>query len=226
MASKYVTLLLSFLVSANLPLCAQQQQNQSSGYFQNGQYLANPSLMNQNIKGANPNFPQQRSGYYYGQYPYANYPGYGYYSANPYVPSYPALGTPVPVSGGMFRFNVGGFSGAYWKAPSGYYYPWGAGAIYAAPPPVIVVEQGASQPAQPSVYDMLKDMSTYIQDQNGKKKFKSDDYLHLARRVKDLQNLESTMKARNGGTLDAGDEEKLRKDCAMLSGDISRRVIP
>ena len=162
----------------------------------------------------------------YGRYPYANQPGYGYYNANPGTPVYPAYGAPVPINGGGFRFNVGGFSGSYWRAPSGYYYPWGAGALYAQPAPIIVVEQGASQPAQPPIPDMLRDMSSYIEDQNTKKKFKPEDYTHLSRRARDLQTLESTMRTRNGGTLDIGDEEKLRKDCAMLSGDISRRIIP
>jgi hypothetical protein len=129
------------------------------------------------------------------------------------------------VNGGLFRFNVGGFSGSYWRAPSGYYYPWGAGA-YLAPAPVIVVEQGVSQQAQPPVADMLRDMSSYIEDQNGKKKFKPEDYQHLSRRVKDLMSLDSTMRTRNGGTLDPSDEEKMRRDTAALSGDISRRVLP
>jgi len=233
------SLLASFLSLAFLcaPAIAQQQRQ---GYNQYGQYVGSPTT-NPNImpsQGINPNVmpyqsgytnsPQGRytSGYYYGQYPYANQPGYGYYGTNPYFSSFPALGAPVPVNGGLFRFNVGGFSGSYWKAPSGYYYPWGAGAIYATPPPVIVVQEGNSQVAQPAVADMLKDMGSYVEDQNTKKKFKSDDYQHLARRVRDLQNKESMMRSRNGGILDPNDEDTLRKDCAMLSGDISRRVIP
>jgi hypothetical protein len=166
------------------------------------------------------------TGNYYGQYPYANQPGYGYYASSPYAGYFPALGAPVPVDGGFYRFNLGSFSGSYWRSPSGYYYPWGAGAVYSSPPPIIYVNQGSSQPALPPVTDMLRDMSTYIEEQNTKKKFKPDDYQHLARRVRDLQSLESTMRNRNGGALEQGDEENLRKDCAMLSGDISRRVIP
>lgn len=227
----YVFLVASLLV---LGQGVQAQYNKDARYFGNPQtapqygygsptygggqqYVGNPSM----LQGAN-------RGYYYNQYPYANQPGYGYYGANPYVPSYPALGTPVPINGGMFRFNVGGFSGSYWKSPSGYYYPWGAGAVYSgAQAPVIVVQQGgSSQAAQPPVTDMLRDMSAYIEEQNTKTKFKPDDYQHLARRVRDLQNLESSYRSRNNGTLDPSDEETLRKDCAMLSGDISRRVLP
>ncbi len=165
-------------------------------------------------------------GGYYGQYPYANQPGYGYYTASPYLNSYPALGSPVPVNGGMFRFNIGGFSGSYWRAPSGYYYPWGAGAVFATPAPVIIVNNGSSQVAQPPVGDLFKDMSSYIEDQNTKKKLKPDDYQHLARRLRDLQGMEASMRTRNNGSLDPDDEETLRKDAAMLSGDISRRILP
>lgn len=221
--------LLAFMLASQ---AAFAQQNRY-GYNQYGQYVGqpiNPYAMPGQAGTINP-YPgpgqsSRSGGYYYGQYPYANQPGYGYYTANPYAPVYPALGAPVPINGGMFRFNVGGFSGAYWKSPSGYYYPWGAGAIYATPPPIIVVQQGASQATQPPVTDMLKDMNTYIEEQNTKKKFKPDDYQHLSRRLRDIQNLESSMRARNGGILDPGDEETIRKNMAMLAGDISRRVIP
>src|SRR5579883_1222034 len=69
--------------------------------------------------------PVNGGAYYTGQYPYANYGGYGYYAANPYASGFPAFGTPVPTNGGYFRFNINGFNGSYWRAPSGYYYPWG-----------------------------------------------------------------------------------------------------
>jgi hypothetical protein len=183
--------------------------------YQRGQYVGTPYAQG-----------YYNPGYTYGQYPYANVPAYGYYGANPYNGYFPALGAPVPVNGGLFRFNVGGFNGSYWKSPSGYYYPWGAGAVYTAPPPIIIVNQGSSQPTLPPVSDMLRDMSTYIEEQNTKKKFKPDDYQHLARRVRDLQSLESSKRGQNAGVLDPTDEERFRKDCAMLSGDISRRVIP
>ncbi len=215
-----------------------QQQYSRYGYNSSGQYVGNPAAPSPTIiPGQHPYtpIPGQYPGGYYGngygygyggQYPYANQSGYGYYGANAYAPAYPALGAPVALPGGNFRFNVGGFSGAYWRAPSGYYYPWGAGAVYTTPPPIINVVQGSSQPTQPAVTDMLKDMSAYIEEQNTKKKFKSDDYQHLARRVRDLQQEEASFRSRNNGTLDPTDEENLRKNCAMLSGDISRRVIP
>lgn len=166
------------------------------------------------------------TGGYYGHYPYVTQPGYGYYPGSPYSPGFPALGAPVPISGGFFRFNVGGFSGAYWKSPSGYYYPWGAGAVYTTPPPIIYIQQGNSAPAQPPVTDMMKDMYSYIEEQNGKKKFKPEDYQHLSRRLRDIQTMEASYRSRNGGVLDQADEESIRKDLSMLSGDISRRVIP
>jgi len=175
--------------------------------------------------GTQSGYPYKR--YSNGSYPYANQPGYGYYGASPYAAGFPALGAPVAIDGGLYRFNtVGGYAGGYWRSPSGYYYPWGAGSVYAAPPPIIMVNQGSSQPALPPVPDMLKDMSTYVDEQNTKKKLKPDDYQHLARRVKDLVTLEASDRSRNNGVLDPADEETLRKDCAMLTGDISRRIQP
>ncbi len=215
-------ILLSFTAESAI---AQQRQ-----YYGYGNQVLNPNQMPYNA--INPNqMPgsintTNPGGYYYGQYPYRNQPGYGYYTANPYAPYYPALGAPIAANGGYFRFNVGGFSGTYWKSPSGYYYPWGAGAVYANPAPIIVVQQGESQVAQPAIGDLLKDMSSYLEEMNNKQKLKADDYNHLARRIRDIRSLDSTFRSRNNGILDANDEEKLRKDCAMLSGDISRRVLP
>ncbi len=216
------------------PMQAQQYGRSGYGYNQSGQYVGNPGAPSPSIiPGQHPfspipgQYPASNYAYSNGQYPYANQSGYGYYGANGYAPTYPSLGYPVPIVGGGYRFNnVGGFGGAYWRAPSGYYYPWGAGAVYNATPPIIVVQQGSSQAAQPPVNDMLKDMAAYIEDQNTKKKFKPEDYQHLARRVRDLTTQEASFRSQGNGVLDAGDEENLRKNCAMLSGDISRRVIP
>lgn len=230
---------------AGLFLSAQALLAQNYNYGRNGQYVGSPN------GGINPYSPpgqinpyappvqinpnnntvhynaSPNGSYYYGQYPYANQGGYGYYAGNPYATGYPAFGTPVPLDGGYFRFNTHGFSGSYWKSPSGYYYPWGVGGVYAASqPPIIMIQQGESQPVQPAVADMLKDMNSYIEEQNTKKKFKTDDYQHLARRLRDIQNVQSSMIARSGGRLDPNDEETIRKDLAMLSGDIARRVLP
>lgn len=223
-----------FAIIASVAVCLPvSAQNNNRGYY----YPQNSmSPQTNNPKAPSPTYmdgtpylaPNGQPAIYpqYGRYPYANQPGFGYYNANPLAPAYPAYGTPVPINGGLFRFNVGGFNGSYWKAPSGYYYPWGGGAVYANPAPIIVVEQGASQPAQPPVSDMLRDLGTYIDDQNTKKKFRAGDYEHLSRRQRDLISLESAMRSRNGGTLDQNDEEKIRRDAAMLSGDISRRILP
>lgn len=227
-------IILFSLLALCTPVLAQNNYNypyQRSNPYAAGGVYSQSGALNLNPYGAG-GVPSQTGQLYgnpyanpYARYPYANQPGYGYYPANAYAPVLPAYGAPVPINGGMFRFNVGGFSGSYWRSPSGYYYPWGAGA-YINPAPIIVVEQGQSQPTQPPVSDMLRDMSSYIEEQNSKKKFKPEDYQHLSRRVRDLQSLDSTYRARNGGTLDSNDEEQIRKDCAMLSGDISRRILP
>jgi hypothetical protein len=240
MKNRGILILLGLVLSVQ----AASAQNYRNG--NNGQYVGSPGAgisqnpYNQHYYNPYTNLyqstPVPNSNYYNAgngqhiyagqQYPYANQGGYGYYAPNPYATGYPAYGTPVPVNGNYFRFNVGGFSGSYWKSPSGYYYPWGVGGVYSAPPPVITMQQGESQPVQPPVTDMMKDMNTYLEEQNKNNKFKSDDYQHLARRLRDIQNVESSMRARNGGKLDPTDEDQVRKDLAMLSGDIVRRIIP
>ncbi|MBY0357065.1 MAG: hypothetical protein K2W82_03615 [Candidatus Obscuribacterales bacterium] len=145
-----------------------------------------------------------------GMLPYQNQPGFGYYA--------PQVVPPLSLLRG----------GAYWRSPSGYYYPWGASYGYMpVAPPVVVVQQGTTTaPAQPTVYEMIKDMSAFLEEQNKKGKFKPDDYAHLNRRLNDLRVKQSMLASRNGGTLDSVDEENFRKDLTMLSGDISRRVKP
>jgi hypothetical protein len=175
-----------------------------------------------------------------GQNPYLNQPGYGYYNGNPYATGYPAYqgygggvgyggvnyGVPVQRAGGYFQFgNVRG--GAYWKSPSGHYYPWG-GVSYGAPSPIIIVQQGESKPAQPPVSDMFKDIRAYLDEQNTKGKFLAEDYAHLSRRLRDIQQKESFLANRNNGSLelDSVDEDNIRKDLSQLSGDVARRVKP
>lgn len=173
----------------------------------------------------------------YGQNPYLNQPGNGYYNGNPYAVGYPAYrgyggagyggvnyGVPVQGAGGYFQFgNVRG--GAYWKSPSGYYYPWG-GVTYGAVAPIIVVQQGESKPAQPPVSDMFKDIRAYLEEQNTKGKFLAEDYAHLSRRLRDIQQKESFLANRSNGSLDSIDEDSIRKDLSQLSGDVARRVKP
>lgn len=166
--------------------------------------------------------PGPGNNYQAGMVPYQNQPGFGYYSPNPYAPGYPVYNAPAPLAG-----RYGGIGGSYWRAPSGYYYPWGSAYGYVpVVPPVVVVQQGNSAPAQPSISDTIKDMSTYLDEQNKKGKFNPDDYAHLNRRLNDLRVKQSMLSARNNGTLDSFDEENMRKDLSMLSGDISRRIRP
>lgn len=213
------------VVLCSVPAIAQQRYNPSANSGYNGTWSPTSQAA------------AARNGYGIGQNPYLNQPGYGYYGANPYAQGYPAYngygygaggvtyGAPVPSAGGYFQFGNAARGGFYWKSPSGYYYPWG-GVNYGAPAPVIVVQQGESKPTQPPIADMFKDIRTYLDEQNGKGKFLPEDYAHLSRRLRDIMQKDSTFASRNGGTLDQVDEDSIRQDLTMLSGDIARRVKP
>lgn len=220
-----IALSLLLMVCA-LPACA---QNGKTTYSGNG-YSIRPWG---GLPSPTPTAPGSQNANV-GQIPYLNQPGYGYYNRNPYAPGYPAYngfgggsvtyGAPVATNGGFFQFG-NNRAGIYWKSPSGYYYPWG-GVTYGAIAPTIIVQQGESKPAQPPVSDMFKDIRAYLEEQNGKNKFLAEDYSHLNRRLRDIIQKESMFANRNGGSLDPVDEENIRKDLSMLSGDIARRVKP
>ncbi len=223
-------LLLSAAMVVQLPAFAQQQYNYRG---QSGtSYSAQTPTGVYNPQGPGVYNPQASYNAGVRQVPYYNQPGYGYYTPNPYASGYPAYngygnvtyGAPVAGTGGYFQFG-NAVRGSYWKSPSGYYYPWG-GVTYGAQAPVIVVQQGESRPAQPPISDMFKDIRAYLDEQNGKGKFLAEDYAHLSRRLRDVMQKESMLASRGGGVLDSLDEDSVRKDLSMLSGDIARRVKP
>ncbi len=152
--------------------------------------------------------------------PYANnyYPAGGVYGA----PAYYA--PPTAVSGNFFRF--GNFSAAtnvtYWRSPSGYYYPWGAN--WAAGSPVIIVQQGQSQPTKPPISTVLNDMERYVTEAKDKGQVSEKDYAGIQQRISDLRRKFSSMLTANDGDLDAQDDEYFRRDLDTLSRDISYRV--
>lgn len=220
-----LVLMAATMTSISMPAAAQNQYQQS-GSTGGGIYYAPGTSMGGGIV-------------YPARVPYQNQPGYGYYAPNAYAPGYPAYGygatgyglpiygAPVQGAGGYFQFGRGTGRGAfYWKSPSGYYYPWGGAAAYGATAPIIIVQQGESKVAQPPISDMYKDIRAYLEEQNTKSKFLAEDYNHLSRRLRDIMQKESLLANRNGGSLDSVDEESIRKDLNMLSGDIARRVKP
>jgi hypothetical protein len=148
-------------------------------------------------------------------YGYAPGYGVGYPIATPYAPIV------VPGTSAFFRF--GGVTTHYWKAPSGYYYPWGVGASYAAPAQVYYVNQGQTQAQNPPVYLMLGDMRKYLDDMKKDGRLTDGDYQHLFRRVQDLQAKYDHLMAMNGA-LDTTDEDSVRRDAGLLGSEIAQRV--
>lgn len=182
---------------------------------------------------------------------YGGYGGYGYqgrplgsygnignpYGAglynNPYYGVYGPIGAPlqspliygapVPVAGGYYR--LGRLGAQYWQSPSGYYYPWGAGAI-GIPQQVYYVQQGNITQSRPPIPTELGDMEKYLNESKDKGRVDDSDYQHLYRRLHDLRTKYDRLAAECDGLLDQSDEESLRRDVGQLSGEISQRVHP
>lgn len=163
-------------------------------------------------------------GFGYSSHPLAGYygGGYGGYSGvGGYAPIYAA---PLAVPGITGYFRIGGARVNYWQAPSGYYYPWGAGTAYQQQQPIYIVQQGVTQPQLPPLSSMLSDMENYLDDSKAKNKLTQSDYQRLFRRLQDVRGKFDHQRASNGGTLDPSDDELIRRDIDNLGGEISRAV--
>lgn len=166
-----------------------------------------------------------------GTFHYFNQPGVGYFYSNPYAPACPAYPAPVPMAGGYFRFGTLGASCGYWRSPSGYYYPWcpqiyTGGVVYSGPAPVFTVQQGVATQARPVLSAVFSDMRQFLEDSRSKDKLSVNDYTHLMQRLNDLMSKQSQLSAAGGGIMDPSDEEAIRRDLDLLSGEISRALQP
>lgn len=164
-----------------------------------------------------------------------NYPGY-YYN-NPYAPNYPmysgmpyAMGAPMPAlvpipgAGGFFSINRGGARFNYWRASSGYYYPWCAQPYYYPSNTIIYMQEGSSEPAQPPVTTMFSDMSKYLQEAKDKGKVSEGEYSHLMLRLSDLMKMELSARQAGDGALSPADENEIRSKVNDLSLEIAHAV--
>jgi hypothetical protein len=164
--------------------------------------------------------------------PYANpyyRPGVRPFYGTPQYPVYgapvygaPAYGAPVPSTGGYFRF---GNFGGYWRAPSGYYYPWMVrpGVAYGAQP-IVVVQQGATTASKPPISTMFSDIEKYLDESKEKSKVSVNDYTRLSRRLKDITRKYYSMHAAQGGSMNDSDDDNIRRDLDLLSAEIARSV--
>jgi hypothetical protein len=159
-------------------------------------------------------------------YYYQNLPGTGYYRPG-YNPNF-FVGPPAAVAGGYFSFRGGGNSFNFWKAPSGYYYPWcrGYGVTYPYGQQILVFQTGASNPtpAQPPLTTVMTDMRNFLDDSKAKEKLSEADYQHLSRRLNDIQGKYYSTKISSGGTLDEGQEADVRKEVDLVGEELTRRL--
>jgi len=143
------------------------------------------------------------------------------YPYNPY--GYHFAGQPVPLAGNYYGINNGGMQMRFWRAPSGYYYPW-AGGNYGYAPPVIIYQQGAPEAAKPAISTVFQDMQAMLNNAKTTGKIYAGDFEHLSRRLNDLLRMEQSMRISSGGQLDSAQDSEMRGKLDELGREISRRV--
>ncbi len=168
---------------------------------------------------------------YYNGYPVNSMYGYPVNSiySNPYAYSYPTFGVPQSMYGNYFGVSCGRLNLTMWKAPSGYYYPWCGGATgygYSYPIPIMYTNAGASNPtpALPAMSVIFSDLTKYLDEAHTDHRIAEDAFIHLKRRVQDLQSKEKMMRNAGDGALDSDMEAEIRRDLDQLGSEVSRRV--
>jgi hypothetical protein len=166
-----------------------------------------------------------------GQFYYYNNPGMGYYRMNQTNSQFPAYASPSALGGGYYQ--LGGLSGrmGYWRAPSGYYYPWCPtvympGVAYSQTPAIYALSQGNLAPVQPSVGSIISDMRNFIEDAKTKNQLDQSNYEDIFRRLNDITARSSEFSAKNGGLLNVSDERAIRRELDLLSADLARALNP
>lgn len=137
-----------------------------------------------------------------------------------------SFGMPTPIGGGFFGMSSSGRNFNFWKAPSGYYYPWSAGYGQSYTAPIVVINSGSPQPALPPLSTIFSDMLKYLDDQKAAGKLSDADFTHLKQRALDLLSKERTLRTAASGSLDQDQETSIRNDVDTLGGEIARRVKP
>lgn len=176
--------------------------------------------------GQPPIIPIYGAPYSYG-YNYANYGVGGFGCVPAYGFNYPTLAQPSLIAGNYFGLKIGNANLQMWKAPSGYYYPWcvrPAGLLY--PAPIVIYQQGSTQPQLPPLSTLFDDMLKYLNESKEKDRISEADFNHLKLRANDLKKKERSLAIAAGGALPQDSDELLRKDADQLSEEIARRVKP
>jgi hypothetical protein len=149
--------------------------------------------------------------------PYGGINPYGYYQP---VPGF------VPYGGSYYGVTIGGNNLHFWRAPSGYYYPWVGGYAYNSYP-IYVVPPGQNNPMAtlPPISTVVSDLDNYLDKAKETGKIDQGDFTSLKRRANDLLSKEKSIAYESGG-LDQDQEADLRRDLDGLSSEVARRVRP
>jgi len=152
--------------------------------------------------------------------PYFNNGGVVYPFGNPYI-------NPVAMGNGFYAFNGGGVNVNLWRAPSGYYYPWGGGVNTGFSQTVYIDQSnGAGQAVakQPPLAMQFTDMGQYLDDARKNNKVSEADYESLKRRLKDIQSKERSYRVSGDGYLEEGLDSEVRQNLKDLSREMNERV--
>lgn len=228
------------LLAISVMFCLQnavQAQDQGSipvssvkPYGFQGNPLANPyNPYNPNNPYQNPYGNPYMNPYAYGGNPYGATP-YGMYNGpiGPFVPYQWGGGMPVNLGGAAFSARIGNVNLNFWRAPSGYYYPWmGRPVGYA---PIVYMDNssgGQAQAKQPPIATQISDTLKFLDDSHKDNKLNDSYYQSLTRRAKDIQSkFRSYQIAQGGGDLDAGVEGEIRNDLSNLNKEMSEHIKP
>jgi hypothetical protein len=162
-------------------------------------------------------------------YAYGNYPGANVYNngfgpriypfGNPYV-------APVALGNGLYSFNGGGVSANLWRAPSGYYYPWGVGANPYGN--IVYVDQsgGKSQTVvqQPPLSMQFTDMNQFLDDAFKNGKISESDYKSMKQRLKDIQGKERSYRIAGDGYLEDSADAEIRQNLKDFAKLMTERI--
>ena len=164
---------------------------------------------------ANPNANPYASPYF----GYGNGLQGGYYSRG--------FGAPQLINGNTYSLNVAGAPLNFWRAPSGYYYPWMGGYHYNTYP-IFVYGGGSGGAAQtlPPLSTIFSDLNDYLDKAKKDGKVDQTEYEHLKRRASDLLAKENSLSYEAGGTIDPTQEADIRRDVEGLSAEVARSVRP
>ncbi len=140
------------------------------------------------------------------------------------VPGY--IPAPVPCGGGNVSFRLGGINAQFWRAPSGYYYPFNS---FYNPFQVntIYIDPSSQEPPvakSPPLSVQFSDTYKFLDDVKKDQKISDSDYERLKRRATDIQSKERSLRIAQGGSLDNDYQTEIRRDLDNLANEIIGRV--